>query len=75
MRNNIEHVLLSTTDARVWGRKFVRLHGGDEDLMISWFASAIETGRSHCNRPHSEHPVMEAEDFYATTAADDDYPS
>ena len=31
--------LLSTTDASVWAKEFVKLHGGDEDLMIAWFAN------------------------------------
>ena len=31
--------LMQTTDASVWAREFVRLHGGDEDLMLSWFAA------------------------------------
>lgn len=44
--------LHSTTDARVWAEEFVRLHRGaratdsDLGLMISWFANAIEVGRS-----------------------------
>jgi hypothetical protein len=38
--------LLSTTDAQKWAQEFVRMHGGDEGLMISWFANAIETGRT-----------------------------
>jgi len=55
-------LLLSTTDAQVWAREFCKLfspiptkngypddvsaHGWAEGLMISWFANAIETGRS-----------------------------
>lgn len=43
--------LLSTTDAQVWAQEFLRLFGErrddlDEGLMVSWFANAIETGRS-----------------------------
>ena len=43
--------LYSTTDAHVWAKEFIRmknLHNFDidEDLMIGWFANAIETGRS-----------------------------
>ena len=38
------------TDAQLWAREFIRLHGysfiKDEGLMISWFANAIEAGRS-----------------------------
>jgi hypothetical protein len=37
--------LHATTDAMVWAREYVRMHGGDEGLMLSWFANAIETGR------------------------------
>lgn len=36
--------LLATTDAEVWAREFVRLHGGDEDLMLAWFANAFCAG-------------------------------
>jgi hypothetical protein len=43
--------LLSTTDATVWAREFVDRFvvlddAIDEGLMISWFANAIEVGRS-----------------------------
>jgi len=38
--------LLSTTDAQAWAQEFVRLHGGDDGLMLSWFANAIEAGRT-----------------------------
>lgn len=31
-------------DARKWAAEFVRIHGGDEGLMLAWFASAIMTG-------------------------------
>lgn len=34
-----------TTDASQWAAEFVRLHGGDEGLMLAWFANAIEHGR------------------------------
>lgn len=42
-----------TTDGAVWAAEFMRLFGGDlgptseidEDLMIAWFANAIETGK------------------------------
>lgn len=34
------------TDGQVWAREFVARHGGDEGLMLSWFANAIEAGRS-----------------------------
>ena len=41
----VDETLLRTTDARIWAKEFVRLHGGDRALMTSWFASAIELGR------------------------------
>ena len=47
-----------TTSADVWAAEFVRLHGGDEGLMLSWFANAIEAGRDagrrilELHRPH-----------------------
>jgi hypothetical protein len=34
------------TSAQLWAREFVRRFGGDEHLLLTWFASAIETGRS-----------------------------
>ena len=33
------------TDATEWAVEFVRLHGGDKELMLSWFANAIEAAR------------------------------
>ena len=49
--------LLQTTDGSVWAAEFMKRFGQsknqiDEELMISWFANAIETGRSH------PHPTM-----------------
>lgn len=42
--------LLSTTDAQVWAKEFLRIYETqdvvlDEGFMIGWFANAIETGR------------------------------
>jgi len=37
--------LLFTTNAKEWADEFVRMFGGDPDLMTTWFSSAIETGR------------------------------
>jgi hypothetical protein len=34
------------TDAQLWAREFIERFGGDEHLLLTWFASAIETGRS-----------------------------
>ena len=31
-------------NAQRWAKEFVELHGGDEDLMRSWFANAIMRG-------------------------------
>ena len=39
-----EALLRSTIDASVWASEFVKVHGGDEDLMIAWFANAIMAG-------------------------------
>lgn len=42
--------LTDTTDARVWSTEFVRLfpqYAAHEQLFFVWFASAIETGRTH----------------------------
>ena len=32
------------TDTSKWAKEFCRLHGGDEGLMVGWFANAIEAG-------------------------------
>jgi hypothetical protein len=34
-------------DARKWAKAFVRFHGGDVELMTTWFANAIETADDH----------------------------
>jgi hypothetical protein len=34
------------TDAQRWAQEFCVMHGGDEGLVIGWFANAIEAGRS-----------------------------
>lgn len=39
--------LLQKMDAKVWAEEFVKLHGGDEGLMLSWFANAIMCGHDH----------------------------
>jgi hypothetical protein len=53
--------LLSTTDARIWAREFIEVQSSgvsvDEDLMIGWFATAIEVGRIAGERnDHKEDP-------------------
>ncbi len=52
LRRADEAELLSTTDAAVWARHFIRRFGEarsapaiDEGLMLAWFANAIEVGR------------------------------
>jgi hypothetical protein len=45
----VQKILLDTTDARVWAEHFVAQFGdseADEPTMITWFANAIEVGRS-----------------------------
>ena len=41
-----ERLLLNSAEADVWAKEFVRVHGGDEELMLAWFANAIEVGRT-----------------------------
>ena len=41
-----ERLLRNSTAADVWAAEFVKLHGGDEELMLAWFANAIEVGRT-----------------------------
>lgn len=36
--------LFETVDATIWAKEFVRLHGGDEKLMVTWFSNAIIVG-------------------------------
>ena len=65
-----EEGLLDTTDAQVWARRFCKLFAGwtvweadvdhdgiSEALMITWFANAIEIGRSAGRKetcPHAD---------------------
>lgn len=47
--------LFGQMDAMVWAETFMRMFGGrreriDMDLMLGWFANAIETGRSEASR-------------------------
>lgn len=46
--------LHATTDAAVWASEFLRLHGGDWNLMVTWFANAIEVGRAAGRDEESE---------------------
>lgn len=60
MSDTTREKLLSTDDAQVWAREFVALHGGDEGLMIGWFANAIETAkRIERERYPDRKPVMD----------------
>ena len=49
---------LKTTNARDWAETFVRLHGGDVQLMEAWFEKAIMTGwnagRNVANENHAK---------------------
>jgi len=36
--------LVGEFDAMKWATEFVRMHGGDESLMLGWFANAIMAG-------------------------------
>lgn len=40
-----------TMDADVWAKEFVRINGGDVDLMRAWFANAIMAGYDHGHGP------------------------
>lgn len=33
-----------------WAAEFVRLHGGDEGLMLAWFANALMAGYDEAQR-------------------------
>lgn len=35
---------LPSFDARDWAKAFVNMHGGDEELMLTWFANALMRG-------------------------------
>ena len=41
---------LPSFDARDWARAFVKLHGGDEELMLTWFANALMRGYNESRR-------------------------
>ena len=50
-------------DAKKWAEEFVRLHGGDEELMLTWFASAIMTG--HDSAEAKRRTLLEVRDAIA----------
>ena len=39
--------LVESMDAAVWAKEFVRINGGDEDVMRGWFANTIMAGYDH----------------------------
>jgi hypothetical protein len=43
-----------TTDATKWARAFCHRFGGNEGLMIGWFANAIERGKDEAERKGEE---------------------
>lgn len=45
-RSDGERLAYMGTDATRWVEEFTKLHGGDEGLMLGWFANAIEAGRT-----------------------------
>lgn len=55
-----------TTDASKWAREFVRLFGGDEGLMLAWFANAIEHGRGpdRPTPPAGRRLILVSEDLF-----------
>jgi hypothetical protein len=52
--------LHDTTDAKVWAEEFVKEHGGDVDLMLTWFANAIMAGKDEQAR-REEDKIAELE--------------
>ena len=56
--DSIGKLLINTTDAAVWAHHFKDQFGDeapDEATMTTWFANAIETGRSAGERTDFEH--------------------
>jgi hypothetical protein len=47
--------LQRTMDAQEWAKEFVRLHGGDEELMRGWFANAIMVGYDFGQKGKEKH--------------------
>lgn len=52
--------LHSTSDAKTWAEEFVKIHGGDEGLMLGWFANAIMKGFDDAQN-RSEERIAELE--------------
>lgn len=60
MNEDDQAKLLSTTDASVWADVFAKTYPGvhDQGVMLGWFASAIETGRT---AGHAVPPLLPSE--------------
>lgn len=63
-----ESDLLQTTDAEVWAREFVARFDAhridvDVDVMLTWFANAIETGRTAGQADSVQRRTLEAVDL------------
>ncbi|HXJ69391.1 MAG TPA: hypothetical protein VNM39_10830 [Verrucomicrobiae bacterium] len=58
--------LVGEFDAWKWADEFVRIHGGDKDLMVTWFANAIMAGYDHARRepPSSTPPEPTQQDYF-----------
>jgi hypothetical protein len=78
MADEIDEVgkrLINTTDAVVWAEEFCRIFDGKfvntdvgQDVMLTWFANAIETGRNAGRKelcPHEFHQL--GDDLWACT--------
>ena len=57
--------LNDTTDATVWAEEFCRIFAGKfvnqdvgQDVMVAWFANAIETGRNAGRKETCPHDDM-----------------
>lgn len=61
--SEVENKLRNTMDAHVWAKEFVKIHGGDEGLMIGWFANAIMTTSDIKDR-EMEKIKQDKEDLY-----------
>lgn len=52
---------LPSFDAQDWAKAFVKLHGGDEGLMLAWFANALMRGfDEHARRSSLLKPATRA---------------
>jgi hypothetical protein len=58
-RGEDSHGFEQTTDAAKWARAFCYRFGGDEGLMIGWFANAIERGRDSARGQEGRNPLKQ----------------